>query len=133
MAGGGDQATGAVGNGVVKSGIISSTIGTSGVIFAHMDKVGIDPHGRVHTFCHAIPGSWHIMGVTQSAGLSLQWMGDNFGSGTELASFMNLDPYELMSPEAEQAEPGCQGHISSLFDGREDTHLDPYARVYSSV
>ncbi len=130
VAGGGDQATGAVGNGVVKSGIISSTIGTSGVIFAHMDKVGIDPHGRVHTFCHAIPGSWHIMGVTQSAGLSLQWMGDNFGGAErELASFMNLDPYELMSLEAEQAEPGCQGLIYLPYlMGERTPHLDPYAR-----
>ncbi|MGI5878328.1 MAG: xylulokinase, partial [Christensenellales bacterium] len=62
--GGGDQAAGAVGNGIVRAGVVSSTIGTSGVVFAHTDSVRIDPGGRVHTFCHAVPGCWHIMGVT---------------------------------------------------------------------
>lgn len=130
VAGGGDQAAGAVGNGVVKSGIISSTIGTSGVIFAHMDKVSIDPQGRVHTFCHAIPGSWHVMGVTQSAGLSLKWMRDNFGwAERELASFIDLDSYTLMDMEAKQAEPGCQGLIYLPYlMGERTPHLDPYAR-----
>ena len=78
VGGAGDQAAGAVGNGIVKSGIVSSTIGTSGVVFAYTDKVTIDPKGRVHTFCHAVPNTWHIMGVTQGAGLSLQWFRNNF-------------------------------------------------------
>ena len=73
VAGGGDQAAGAVGNGVVKRGIISATMGTSGVVFAHSDDVQIDPTGRVHTFCHAVRGKWHVMGVVLSAGGSLQW------------------------------------------------------------
>ncbi len=73
VGGGGDQAAGAVGNGIVREGIVSATLGTSGVVFAHTDEVRIDPRGRVHTFCHAVPGRWHIMGVTQGAGLSLQW------------------------------------------------------------
>ncbi len=130
VGGAGDQAAGAVGNGVVKSGIISSTIGTSGVIFAHMDKVSIDPKGRVHTFCHAIPGAWHVMGVTQSAGLSLQWMRDNFGGmEQELSKFIHVDPYDLMTKEAEQAEPGSQGLIYLPYlMGERTPHLDPYAR-----
>ena len=73
VGGGGDQAASAVGNGVVEPGFVSCTLGTSGVVFAHMEKVAYDPSGRVHTFCHAVPGKWHVMGVTQGAGLSLQW------------------------------------------------------------
>ena len=64
VGGGGDQAAGAVGNGIVKPGIVSSTIGTSGVVFAYLDKISIDPKGRVQTFCHAVPNTWHVMGVT---------------------------------------------------------------------
>jgi xylulokinase len=72
VGGGGDQAAGAVGNGVVRRGLVSSTIGSSGVVFAHSDAPALDPGGRVHTFCHAVPGTWHVMGVTQGAGLSLR-------------------------------------------------------------
>ena len=71
--GGSDQAASAVGNGIVAPGIVSCTLGTSGVVFAHMEEVAYDPAGRVHTFCHAVQGKWHVMGVTQGAGLSLQW------------------------------------------------------------
>ncbi|HEX9061874.1 MAG TPA: xylulokinase, partial [Clostridia bacterium] len=76
--GAGDQAAGAIGNGIVRPGVVSSTIGTSGVVFAFSENVTIDPLGRVHTFCHAVPNTWHIMGVTQGAGLSLKWFRDNF-------------------------------------------------------
>lgn len=130
VGGGGDQAAGAVGNGIVKAGLISSTIGTSGVVFAHMDSVSIDPKGRVHTFCHAIPGAWHVMGVTQGAGLSLQWMRNNFGGmEREIARFMEVDPYDLMVKEAEQAAPGCHGLIYLPYlMGERTPHLDPNAR-----
>ncbi|NMA95135.1 MAG: xylulokinase [Clostridiales bacterium] len=130
VGGGGDQAAGAVGNGIVKPGLISSTIGTSGVVFAHMDSVSIDPKGRVHTFCHAIPGAWHVMGVTQGAGLSLQWMRDNFGGmERDLASFLDINPYDLMNQEAENAKPGCQGLIYLPYlMGERTPHLDPNAR-----
>jgi hypothetical protein len=67
VGGGGDQAASAVGNGIVEAGIVSCTLGTSGVVFAHMDKVAYDPAGRVHTFCHAVRDKWHVMGVTQGA------------------------------------------------------------------
>src|SRR5437588_4313503 len=76
VGGGGDQAASAVGNGIVCPGIVSCTLGTSGVVFAHMEKVAYDPQGRVHTFCHAVPDKWHVMGVMLSAGGSLRWYRD---------------------------------------------------------
>jgi xylulokinase len=71
--GGGDNASAAIGSGVYESGQAFTTIGTSGVVFAPTDRAIIDPEGRVHTFCAAVPGQWHVMGVTQAAGLSLNW------------------------------------------------------------
>lgn len=128
--GGGDQAAGAVGNGIIQPGVISSTIGTSGVVFASMDQVSMDPLGRTQTFCHAIPNTWHVMGVTQAAGLSLQWLRTNFGGmERELANFMGIDPYVLMDKEAERAKPGCEGLIYLPYlMGERAPHLDPNAR-----
>src|SRR5215471_21437008 len=83
VGGGGDQASSAVGNGIVEEGIVSCTLGTSGVVFAHMEKVAYDPAGRVHTFCHAVRDKWHVMGVTQGAGLSLQWFRNQLMPGTD--------------------------------------------------
>src|SRR5439155_18324343 len=80
VGGGGDQAAAGVGNGIVESGILSSTIGSSGVLVAHTDEPHMDPGGRVHTFCHAVRNRWHVMAVTQGAGLSLRWFRDNFGA-----------------------------------------------------
>ncbi len=79
VAGAGDQAAGAVGMGIAAPGSVSATIGTSGVVFAATDRPSLDPKGRLHTFCHAVPGRWHVMGVTQAAGLSLRWFRDTFG------------------------------------------------------
>ena len=76
VGGAGDQAASGIGNGIVKSGVASCTIGTSGVVFAATEKPALDRKGRIHTFCHAIPGRWHVMGVTQAAGLSLRWLRD---------------------------------------------------------
>ena len=128
--GAGDQAAGAVGNGIVKPGVVSSTIGTSGVVFAHSEDVCIDPEGRVHTFCHAVPGKWHIMGVTQGAGLSLKWFRDNFCiEEKRTADLMKIDPYVLMDQEAEKVEPGCGGLIYLPYlMGERTPHLDPYAK-----
>ncbi|NJD02321.1 MAG: xylulokinase [Ruminiclostridium sp.] len=128
--GAGDQAAGAVGNGIVKSGVISSTIGTSGVVFAYMDKVSIDPKGRVHTFCHAVPNTWHIMGVTQGAGLSLKWYRDNFCiEEKRTAELMGIDPYVLMDREAEKTIAGSEGLIYLPYlMGERTPHLDPNAR-----
>src|SRR5947207_9640618 len=82
VAGAGDQAAGAVGMGIVSPGAVSATIGTSGVVFAATDHPAIDARGRLHTFCHAVPGRWHVMGVTQAAGLSLRWWRDLTSSGS---------------------------------------------------
>ncbi|WP_094546053.1 xylulokinase [Petroclostridium xylanilyticum] len=130
VGGGGDQAAGAVGNGIVKPGIVSSTIGTSGVVFAYTDKVTIDPYGRVHTFCHAVPNTWHVMGVTQGAGLSLKWFRDNFCMPEkETAELMEVDPYYLMDQQADKVKPGCDGllYLPYLM-GERTPHLDPDAK-----
>ena len=67
--------------GIAAPGAVSATIGTSGVVFAATDSPSLDARGRLHTFCHAVPGRWHVMGVTQAAGLSLRWFRDTFGEG----------------------------------------------------
>ena len=128
--GGGDQAAGAVGNGIVRPGVISSTIGTSGVVFAHMDTLSIDPKGRLQAFCHAVPGAWHVMGVTQSAGLSLQWFRNEFCAMEKaVAERIGTDVYSLMAAEAEQAAVGCNGLIYLPYlMGERAPHLDPLAR-----
>ncbi len=130
VGGAGDQAAGAVGNGIVKPGIVSSTIGTSGVVFAYTDKVTIDPFGRLQSFCHAVPGKWHIMGVTYGAGLSLKWFRDNFCiEEKRVAELMKIDPYVLMDKEAEKSEPGCAGLIYLPYlMGERTPHLDADAR-----
>ena len=96
VAGAGDQAAGAIGMGIVKAGDVSATIGTSGVVFAATDQPFLDPQGRLHTFCHAIPNRWHVMGVTQAAGLSLRWFRDTFGTIDGASG----SAYESLSREA---------------------------------
>jgi len=130
VGGAGDQAAGAIGNGIIKSGQISSTIGTSGVVFAHLDEPIIDEKGRVHTFCHAVPGAWHMMGVTQGAGLSLKWFRDNFCTNEiEVAKGMGIDPYVLMTKEAEKVPAGSKGVIYLPYlMGERTPHLNPKAK-----
>lgn len=126
VAGAGDQAAGAVGIGITRPGLVSATIGTSGVVFAATDRPALDPRGRLHTFCHAVPGRWHMMGVTQAAGLSLRWFRDNFGSGKE----DGRDPYERLSDEAAHAPVGCEGAFwAPYLMGERTPHLDPNARA----
>jgi xylulokinase len=121
VGGGGDQAASAVGNGIVESGIVSCTLGTSGVVFAHMDLPHYDPLGRVHTFCHAVRGKWHVMGVTQGAGLSLQWFRNQFASGVD---------YDTLTAEAASADPGSQGlYWLPYLMGERTPHLDASARA----
>ena len=130
VGGAGDQAAGGVGNGIVRSGVVSATIGTSGVVFAHTDHITIDPKGRVHTFCHAVPGTWHVMGVTQSAGLSIKWFRDNFcAAEEETARWLGKDAYYLMDKEADTVPAGCEGllYLPYLM-GERTPHLDPNAR-----
>ncbi len=130
VGGAGDQAAGAVGNGIVRPGVISSTIGTSGVVFAFSKDINIDPQGRVHTFCHAVPGTWHLMGVTQAAGLSLKWFRDNFCiEEKRVAGLMGIDPYILMDQEAERVDAACSGLVYLPYlMGERTPHLDPDAR-----
>src|SRR5947207_2660312 len=125
VAGAGDQAAGATGMGIVAPGAVSATIGTSGVVFAATDRPALDPKGRLHTFCHASSGRWHVMGVTQAAGLSLRWFRDQFGAGKD----DGRDPYERLSDEAATVEPGCNGLLwTPYLMGERTPHLDPTAR-----
>jgi xylulokinase len=126
IVGAGDQAAGAVGLGVVRPGAVSATIGTSGVVFAATERPALDPRGRVHTFCHALPGRWHVMGVTQGAGLSLRWFRDHFGAGKP----DGRDPYDKLSEEAACAPPGSDGLLwAPYLMGERTPHLDPHARA----
>jgi xylulokinase len=125
VAGAGDQAAGAVGMGIVKPGAVSATIGTSGVVFAATSAPVIEPRGRIHTFCHAIPNRWHVMGVTQGAGLSLRWFRDQFGAGKD----DGRDPYERLAEEAAKTPPGAEGLLwTPYLMGERTPHLDPNAR-----
>jgi len=130
VGGAGDNAAAAVGLGVVRDGRAFTTIGTSGVVFAHKSDISIDPAGRVHTFCCAVPGAWHIMGVTQAAGLSLRWYRDNF-CGDEIAEAekRGCDPYDVMTEEAAEIPVGADRllYLPYLM-GERTPHLDPNAR-----
>ena len=128
IAGAGDQAAGAVGLGIVRPGMISATIGTSGVVFAATNTPALDPKGRVHTFCHAIPGRWHVMGVTQGAGLSLRWFRDQFGVTSN--GSVEGDPYDSLTAEAARVPPGADGLLwAPYLMGERTPHLDPDARA----
>jgi xylulokinase len=119
--GAGDNAAGAIGMGVISPGTVSATIGTSGVIFGVTERPSVDPHGRIHTLCHAIPGRWHNTGVTLSAGLSLNWFRSNFANGVS---------YEELGSIAEQAPSGSDGAIwLPYLMGERTPHLDPNARA----
>jgi xylulokinase len=125
VAGAGDQAAGAVGMGVVSPGTVSATIGTSGVVFAATDHPAPDPRGRVHTFCHAIPGRWHVMGVTQAAGLSLRWFRDTLTVNSSGA----CESYDRLTAEAAKIPPGSDGLLwTPYLMGERTPHLDGSAR-----
>jgi xylulokinase len=125
VAGAGDQAAGSTGIGVVSPGTVSATIGTSGVVLAATDGPALDPGGRLHTFCHAVPGRWMVMGVTQAAGLSLRWFRDQFGVGAD----GQLESYEKLATEAAKAPPGCDGLLwAPYLMGERTPYLDPSAR-----
>jgi xylulokinase len=120
VGGGGDQAASAIGNGIVEEGAVSCTVGTSGVVFAYLKEPAYDPEGRVHTFCHAMPGTWHVMGVTQGAGLSLQWFRNVLMPGTD---------YNDLTAEATLSPAGAQGLFwLPYLMGERTPHLDAAAR-----
>lgn len=131
--GGADNACGAVGNGVVEPGLALLSIGTSGIVLAHSNSPQVDVSGpvpRVHTFNHAVPDAWYLMGVTQGAGLSLHWVRDNIGLPERaLERWTGMDAYELLSKEAESVPAGSDGLIFLPYmQGERTPHLDAYAR-----
>ena len=130
VAGAGDQAASAVGNGLVLPGLASATLGTSGVIFSYTAEPILDPRGRIHTFCHAVPGKWHVMGVTQGAGLSLRLFRDLFGAAESwYASQVDIDPYDLIIREADGIRPGSDGLLwLPYLMGERTPRLDSKAR-----
>jgi xylulokinase len=117
-AGGGDNAAAAVGTGIVRPGLVNSSVGTSGVLFAHSDEFNPDPSGRLHAFCHAVPGAYHLMGVTLSAGGSLSWWRETLGGD-----------YAELVEEASEVPPGSEGLVFLPYlSGERTPHLDPKAR-----
>lgn len=121
MAGGGDQAAAAVGTGAVSEGIMSLSLGTSGVVFATTDDVVIESKGRLHSFCHAVPGKWHLMGVMLSAAGSLRWHRDTFAP--------NLEFDDIIRP-AIDVPPGSEGLLFLPYlTGERTPYSDPLARA----
>jgi xylulokinase len=126
VAGAGDQAAGATGMGIVSPGAVSATIGTSGVVFAATDRPALDSRGRIHTFCHAVPGRWHVMGVTQAAGLSLRWFRDTFATNRLDNS---VESYDQLTAEAANTPAGADGLLwAPYLMGERTPHLDAQAR-----
>lgn len=130
VGGAGDQAASAVGNGIVKPGILSATMGTSGVVFAHAEKPETHPEGKVHTMCHAVRGAWHQMGVVLSAGGSLQWFRNQLCADLmQEASKKRCDPYDLIMQGVEQITPGSEGLLFAPYlTGERHPYSDPQAR-----
>ena len=127
VAGAGDCAAGAVGNGIVRKGLLTASLGTSGVMFIHSDQPQYDTAGRLHTFCHAVHGKWHMMGVTLSAAGSLQWFMENVCK--ELSTRRGGDPYQTLLAEAADTPAGSQGlFFLPYLAGERTPHADPNAR-----
>ncbi|MGE4550599.1 MAG: xylulokinase, partial [Opitutales bacterium] len=130
IAGGGDQAAQAVGCGIVSEGMVSATVGTSGVVFAHSDEYRVDPEGRLHAFCHAVPGRWHLMGVMLSAAGSFQWYRNELGKA-EMAAEADggIDAYDALTQLAAEAPPGAEGLLFLPYlSGERTPYPDPSAR-----
>ena len=120
VAGGGDQAAGAVGAGAVHPGVVAVTLGTSGVVFASTDQPLVEPEGRLHAFCHAAPGKWHLMGVTLSAAGSLEWYRNTLFPG---------EAFDALVAEAETAPAGSEGALFLPYlSGERTPYPDPLAR-----
>lgn len=130
VGGGGDQAAQAVGTGIVAEGVVSVTIGTSGVVFAVSDTYRVEPEGRLHAFCHAVPGMWHLMGVMLSAGGSFRWYRDTLGDLERIrAAESGQDAYDLLIEAAGKAPPGCEGLLFLPYlSGERTPYPDPNAR-----
>lgn len=130
VGGAGDQAAQAVGTGIVQEGLASVTLGTSGVVFASSDVYRVEPQGRLHAFCHAVPGKWHLMGVMLAAGGSLRWYRDALGEvECRTAKGTGQSAYDLLLADAAEVPPGCEGLIFLPYlSGERTPHPDPHAR-----
>jgi xylulokinase len=130
-AGGGDQPVGAVGNGVVKAGLTSATMGTSGVVFTHAKDYTVDPQSRVGTFCASVAGEYCMFGCILAAGGSYQWFRNTLGEAeVKAAKRKGVDPYELLTAEAAQAPAGCEGLFwLPYLTGERTPHGDPNAKA----
>jgi len=130
VGGGGDQAAQAVGSGVVRPGVISVTSGTSGVVFAHSETFAVEAQGRLHAFCHAVPGKWHLMGVMLAAGGSFRWFRDSLGEPERSTAWLTGDdPYDLLTREAARAPVGSDGLLFLPYlTGERTPYPDPQAR-----
>ncbi|MEI6913536.1 MAG: xylulokinase [Armatimonadota bacterium] len=130
VGGGGDQAAGGLGSGIVETGLVSTSLGTSGVVFAYADQPFVDQKLRTHTFCHAVPGKWHVMGVVISAGGSLRWYRDTFcQQEKEQAQSQGVDAYDLMTAAADEVPLGSEGlFYLPYLSGERTPYPDPYAR-----
>jgi len=128
--GGADNTCGATGTGIVREGRVLSSLGTSGVVFAHTDAVKVDPGMRAHTFCHSVPNRWYLMGVMLSAGGSLRWMRDVVADSERAAATASgRDPYDVMSEEAAKAPVGSEGLMFLPYlSGERTPHKDADAR-----
>ncbi|MFO0951318.1 MAG: xylulokinase [Isosphaeraceae bacterium] len=130
VGGGGDQPAGAVGNGIVRSGVVSATMGTSGVVFAHADQLGFDPLGRLQRFCHAVPGAFCAFGVVLAAGGSFQWFRNELSKvEIDAARAQGIDPYFLLTDQAALAGVGAEGlFFLPYLTGERTPHFDPDAK-----
>lgn len=130
VAGGGDCAAQAVGSGIVEEGKVSVTLGTSGVVFAQSDEYRVEPNGKLHAFCHAVPGKWHVMGVMLSAAGSFQWYKNQFGMEEQrIEKEGGANAYETLTKEAQHVIAGSEGlFFLPYLSGERTPHPDPYAR-----
>jgi xylulokinase len=130
VGGGGDQAAQAVGTGIINEGVVSATLGTSGVVFAASDTYRLEPEGKLHAFCHAVPGMWHLMGVMLSAAGSFRWYRDALGDLERLqAEETGRDAYDLLTEAAAEVPPGCEGLLFLPYlTGERTPYPDPHAR-----
>lgn len=130
VGGGADNPSSAVGNGIVREGRISASIGTSGVMFAHADTPKIDTSMRVHSFCHCVPFKWYLMGVVLTAGGALRWYRDTLGAEEIIqAGKKGVDPYEVLTAKAAEAKPGSDGLVFlPYFSGERTPHQDATVR-----
>jgi xylulokinase len=121
VGGGGDQAANGVGVGAVDPGVVALSLGTSGVVFAATDRPLVEPEGRVHAFCHAVPERWHLMSVMLSAAGSLRWFRDALAPGV---------PYDALDAEAAGVPAGSDGlWFLPYLTGERSPHPDPLARA----